>query len=141
MKKLHSGNKIIALSVNNLREKKEKEDCNVGNHHILGAIKREKSLVYYKNSTMKLHTTRIESDCGVFIQKIISYWYFCFYPSLKARFDFFVFKQGPLQIWTEHSPDLIFWKSHLGGRTLGPLGRTFWTITFYDLKKFRLRSI
>ena len=73
MKKLHSGNKIIALSVNNLREKKEKEDCNVGNHHILGAIKREKSLVYYKNSTMKLHTTRIESDCGVFIQKIISY--------------------------------------------------------------------
>ena len=72
MKKLHSGNKIIALSVNNLREKKEKEDCNVGNHHILGAIKREKSLVYYKNSTMKLHTTRIDSDCGVssvFIQK------------------------------------------------------------------------
>ena len=56
MKKLHSGNKIIALSVNNLREKKEKEDCNVGNYHILGAIKREKSLVYYKNSTMKLHT-------------------------------------------------------------------------------------
>lgn len=72
--------------------KKEKEDCNVGSHHILGAIKREKSLVYYKNSTMKLHTTRIESDCGVFIQKIISYWYFFFDSSLKARFDFFVSK-------------------------------------------------
>ena len=55
--------------------KEEKEDCNEGNHHILGAIKGEKSLVYYKNSTMKLHTTRIESDCGVFIQIIISYWF------------------------------------------------------------------
>ena len=67
--------------------------------------------------------------------------------SLKIYLNFWAIMQGILYRcrWTEHSADFFFEKMTNGGGKkipqITPQGWIFWTMIFYNLKKFTSRSI
>ena len=66
-----------------------------------------------------------------------------YFPPLSPPPDFHSGKDI-LRYGRNTRPNLIIWSFHLGTsirKAPGPFGWTFWTMTFYNLKKFTSRSI